>query len=258
MEQLTVSAVQAFLHWESPDINFEQLGKQLNNTITSTDLIVLPEMFTTGFSMNAAPVAETINGPAMQWMQAQAQRFEAVVTGSLIIEEGGRFFNRLIWMRPDGSFEQYDKRHLFTLAKEHETYTAGTERLIVDLKGWKVCPLICYDLRFPVWSRNSEAYDVLIYVANWPITRSHHWKTLLMARAIENQCYILGVNRVGEDEKGYVYSGDTCLIDYSGRLLYQVSDSPQVITTTIEKEPLRQFRQKLNFLPDQDSFTILP
>ena len=256
MENLRITAVQTHLHWEDVKANLNLIEKQLKQIAEPTDLIILPEMFTTGFSMNANPMAEAMDGETMQWMHQQAQQYQAVVTGSIIVVEEGSFYNRLIWMRPDGSFEHYDKRHLFSLAQEHETYTAGQHKLIVEIKGWKVCPLVCYDLRFPVWSRNVENYDLLIYVANWPVTRSHHWKTLLMARAIENQCYTVGVNRVGEDEKGFQYSGDSSLYDYSGKLLFQVTDFGQLISTTLDYDALHRFREKLNFLPDQDAFEI--
>ena len=221
-----------------------------------TDLIILPEMFTTGFSMNAEAVAEGMDGVTMNWLKEQANTLQSAITGSFIATENGQYYNRLIFMKPDGTYDQYDKRHLFTLAKEHQTYQVGTERAIVDWKGWKICPLICYDLRFPVWSRNTVDYDLLIYVANWPETRALHWKSLLRARAIENQCYTVGVNRVGVDEKGFVYSGDTSMIDYSGAIRYASANVEDVFTMNLSKSLQKAYRSKLDFLPDRDSYQI--
>lgn len=255
MSKLTISIIQSSLHWENIDANLNLFSEKLNQ-INRTDLIILPEMFTTGFSMNAEQLAESMDGKTMQWLSTQAANMQAVITGSFIAKENDHYYNRLIWMRPDGTFETYDKRHLFTLAKEHETYTQGTKKLIVEYKGWKICPLICYDLRFPAWSRNVEDYDLLFYMANWPKPRNHHWKTLLMARAIENQSYTVGVNCVGKDGKDFEYSGDSSVIDYTGNLLYQVSDAEDVFTITLDKSKQQAFREKLNFLPDRDSFEI--
>ncbi|MFT4663428.1 MAG: omega-amidase [Patescibacteria group bacterium] len=252
MQNLTITTVQADLIWENKKDNLEQFDLKLQSLQEKTDLIILPEMFTTGFSMNANAMAEPMEGPAIKWMAEKAKALGTVITGSLIIKEKDQFFNRLIWMSPDGSIQHYDKRHLFTLAKEHKTYTAGNKKLIISYKGWKICPLVCYDLRFPAWSRNQEDYDLLFYVANWPKPRAHHWKSLLMARAIENQSYVVGVNRVGVDEKNNSYTGDTSVIDYKGSLRYQVSESSDVFTTTLSYEEQKKFRAKLNFLPDRD------
>lgn len=257
MDALRVSLVQSILKWESKEANLSNFANKLAPLKNQTDLIILPEMFTTGFSMNAAKMAESPAGETLIWLKQQAKGLNAAITGSYIVEEEGKYYNRLVFVLPNGDFQTYDKRHLFTLAKEHHTYQAGTERLIVEWKGWKICPLVCYDLRFPVWSRNTEDYDLLIYVANWPETRSAHWKTLLNARAIENQCYTIGVNRVGEDDNGLVYSGDTSLIDYYGSIVHQCSKVESVFTTSLSKEALQHFRSKLNFLPDRDTFHIV-
>lgn len=257
MNTLRISLIQTSLHWEAIASNLADFSKKVESLRGKTDLIILPEMFTTGFSMNAEVLAEGMDGTTMSWLKSAAQESGAAITGSFIAGEDDRFFNRLIFMQPDGQYFKYDKRHLFTLANEQHTYQAGEERIIIEWKGWKICPLVCYDLRFPVWSRNTEDFDLLFYVANWPETRSMHWKSLLKARAIENQCYTIGVNRVGEDEKGLVYSGDSSLIDYYGTVLYSVSKVEDIFTAEISKSDLTHFRSKLDFLPDRDSFQIL-
>ena len=257
MDDLRVTLVQSELTWESISENLQAFTQRLSILKEKTDLVILPEMFTTGFSMNAAALAEAPQGRTLDWMREQARQIGAAVTGSIIVKDGEAYFNRLLFVLPEGDFFQYDKRHLFTLAEEHHTYQAGKDRLIVDWKGWKICPQICYDLRFPVWSRNTEGYDLLIYVANWPKTRAEHWKALLKARAIENQCYTVGVNRVGEDAKGLEYSGDTSLIDYYGTVIHQCSTVASIFTTALSKEKLLHYRSKLNFLPDRDSFEIM-
>ena len=258
MDDLTlrITTVQSALHWEDRGANLAMFSEKLAELAGRTDLVVLPEMFTTGFSMNAPSLAEPMDGPTMQWLDAQAKAVGAVITGSFIVVEHGRYYNRLVWMRPNGYFETYDKRHCFTLAGEHETYTAGNTKRIVELNGWKICLLICYDLRFPVWSRNTDGYDLLVFVANWPETRSHHWSQLLIARAIENQAYAIGVNRTGTDAKGHTYSGDTAVIDYSGRTQYRVSGTEAVFTVNLSLEGLRAYREKLPFLADRDNFKI--
>jgi predicted amidohydrolase len=256
MSSLTITTVQSTLFWENIDANLEMFDEKLSQFSQETDLIILPEMFTTGFSMETDRVSETMDGKAVKWMLKQAKTHNAVVMGSLIIREGDKCYNRLVAMSPNGEYKTYDKRHLFTLANEHKYFQIGKERLIFEYKGWKICPLICYDLRFPVWSRNTDNYDLLIYMANWPVTRSHHWKTLLTARAIENQAYCIGVNRVGQDKKDLYYSGDTSVIDYTGNVIYQVANAEDIFTTTLEKEKMDEFRKKLNFLPDRDRFEI--
>ena len=256
MQDLRISGIQSFLFWENIPNNLQQFSQKLQALKGQTDIIILAEMFTTGFSMHPAILAEDMQGSTMQWMTQQAAACQAVVTGSFIAKEKGLYYNRLIWMQPDGHFYTYDKRHLFTLANEHYHYTAGNKKLIVEWKGWKICPLICYDLRFPVWSRNVEEYDLLIYVANFPEKRSQAWKSLLIARAIENQTYTVGLNRVGEDGNGIYYSGDSMIIDYEGNLLHQGSHIESIFTTSLSFEKQQQFRQKLQFLADRDIFEI--
>ncbi|MBV6426495.1 MAG: Omega-amidase YafV [Haliscomenobacter sp.] len=258
MEPLRVTMVQTSLHWEDREANLEQFSGLLRGLEGQTDLVVLPEMFTTGFSMAPQKWAERMDGPAMAWISGQARRLGAVVTGSLVMEENGAFYNRLIWMRPDGAFETYDKRHLFSLAGEHLHYQGGTRRLAAEWKGWRICPLICYDLRFPVWSRNeaSSPYDLLIYVANFPARRRAAWKNLLVARAIENQAYVVGVNRIGSDGNGHEHSGDSSFIDYEGNLLFRLSHQQGVFTTPLDPLGLQEFRKKFPFLADQDKFSL--
>ena len=262
---MRLTIVQTALHWENAAANRAMLGEKLALVAGQTDLILLPEMFTTGFSMNAHALAEQMDGPTVDWMREQAARLEAALCGSFICLENNHFYNRLLFMRPNGQADWYDKRHLFSLAKEHETYTPGRERRIIEWLGWRICPLVCYDLRFPVWSRNRSGglsgntdspYDLLLYVANWPIRRSHHWRALLPARAIENQCYVAGVNITGTDGNGYEYAGDSSIVDYSGRNLCQISLQEGLFTTKLLLEDMRQFRQQLPFLADGDSFSL--
>ena len=249
---MNITLVQSALYWENIEKNLSSFEEKLNN-IRHTDLIILPEMFSTGFSMNASVVAENMDGTAVNWMRNTSAKKNCAITGSLIIREAEKFYNRLIFMRPDGSFEQYDKKHLFTMAKEEETYTAGTEKIIIDYMGWKICPLICYDLRFPIWNRNLEDYDLAIYVANWPDRRSYHWRSLLTARAIENQCYVAAVNRVGTDGKDLYYSGHSSLIDPAGEVIYQKADAEDIQQFDLNKEYLIEIRTKLPFLKDRDN-----
>lgn len=256
MNILRITTVQTFLHWEDKKANLRDLERKLLALQEPTDLIILPEMFTTGFSMQSKYLAESMSGETVHWLAKLAEKKAAVVTGSVIIAEEGQYYNRLIWMRPDGTFTYYDKRHLFALAGEDLHYSAGKTRLVTEWKGWKICPMICYDLRFPVWSRNTEDFDLLIYVANWPEKRSQHWKTLLLARAIENQCFVAGINRVGDDGNGFHHSGDSALIDYSGRLLLQIHEKEALTTLEISKEPMLYYRKQLPFLTDGDTFAM--
>ncbi|MCC9168785.1 amidohydrolase [Pontibacter harenae] len=254
---LRVTIVQTALHWQDAAQNRRMFSEKLSAAAPATDLIVLPEMFTTGFSMNAAELAEAPEGETLQWMQQTAQQHNAVVTGSVIVKEADNFYNRLLWVRPDGTFEKYDKRHLFRMAKEHHTYTAGKEKLLVELKGWQVCPLVCYDLRFPVWSRNkSNAYDLSIYVANWPKVRSIAWRSLLQARAIENVAYVIGVNRVGTDGNNHPYSGDSAIIHPKGHRLLDTVEQEGIHTLTLSKKELVEFREAFPAHLDADDFTI--
>jgi omega-amidase len=257
MQDLAITLVQTTLHWHDPAANRQMLAQKLAGLTEPTDLIVLPEMFTTGFSMDAPQLAEKPDGPTLDWLKGQAAKHKAVITGSLITEENGRYYNRLIWMRPDGSFEHYDKRHLFRMAGEDQVYTAGTSRLVVTLKGWRICPLICYDLRFPVWSRNTGPdYDLLLYVANWPAKRSLAWRTLLPARAIENLAYVVGVNRVGEDGKAIPYSGDSAVYQPTGEITWQQSHEEIIQTVKISHKTLTDYRQSFPAHLDADSFTL--
>ena len=254
---LKVSLLQSALVWQNPVQNRIDLEAKIKELPEDTDLIVLPEMFTSGFTMNPKLVAETMQGETVGWMQQQAAKNKAALVGSLVIEENGGFFNRLLFVCPSGEIEQYDKRHTFTLAGEHEIYQAGTRKLIVDYKGWKICPLICYDLRFPVWARNTEQYDVLIYVANWPKPRIYAWDTLLKARAIENMCYCIGVNRVGMDPNGHLYPGHTAIYNVLGEEITSIpADKEQQETITLEKEHIKYYRRKLRFLEDRDTFLL--
>jgi predicted amidohydrolase len=258
-QTLSVTLVQTTLIWESPAENRAQFAAKLAPLQGRTDLVVLPEMFTTGFSMRAAELAEPMSGPTVAWMQEQASKLGAVITGSFICIENGLFYNRLVWVQPDGVVQFYNKKHLFSLAAEHHTFTPGTEHLVVEWKGWRICPLVCYDLRFPVWSRNraDEPYDLLLYVANWPQTRSLHWRSLLLARAIENQAFVIGLNIVGTDGNQLVYSGDSGVIDFSGQHICQISHGEAVFTTELSLEKLPYYRQQLPFLKDGDTFRLI-
>ncbi len=257
MRDLSITLIQSTLHWQDPEANRKMFGEKIKSIEAPTDLVILPEMFTTGFTMNASQWAETMEGSTVSWMRRVAEEVDAVITGSLIVTEEGHYYNRLIWMRPDGTFDIYDKRHLFAMAGEHKHYTAGTERLIVELNGWKVCPMVCYDLRFPVWTRNENTYDLLIYMANWPDKRSYDWNTLLRARAIENQAYVAAVNRVGADDNGHLYNGDSCVLDPGWlQTIYQTSEVEDIATITLSGEHLQEVREKLPFLEDGDSFRI--
>ena len=252
MQNLQVTLIQSNIFWEKIDKNLAHFSQKINQVKGQTDLIILPEMFSTGFNMQPQRVAETMDGKTMEWLTHQASASDAVVTGSFIVEENGQYFNRLVWMQPDGIFYFYDKKHLFSLAKEDATYTAGTKRLIVEWKGWKICPLICYDLRFPVWSRNTVGYDLLIYIASWPTRRVDAWQSLLVGRAIENQSYTIGVNRVGEDANQLDYSGASSVIDFSGKKLYCLLEQEGIFTARLDYKKQQNFRKKLNFLEDQN------
>ena len=259
---LNITLVQANLHWQNIAANLQHFTT-LVAPVQQTDLIVLPEMFSTGFSMNAEAFAETMDGTAIQWMLQTARAKNCHLTGSLIITEDGQYFNRLVWATPDGKLYTYDKRHLFSLTDEPHVFTAGSKRLIVNINGWNICPMVCYDLRFPVWARNGinpdtglPYYDVLLYVANWPERRSHAWKSLLVARAIENQSYTIGVNRIGDDGTGMPHSGDTMAIDALGATLYHKAKTEDVYTVTLAYDALQQTRTQLPFLKDADSYEL--
>lgn len=255
--ELKLALVQANLVWESKKQNLQHL-RQLVLDNLGADVYILPEMFSTGFSMNAQALGEEETGPTVVWMHDLAKESQAVIVGSLIIKESGNYYNRLFWVQPDGKMHTYNKRHLFTLANEEKTYTAGTKKVIISYKGWRILPLVCYDLRFPVWSRNVDsAYDLLIYVANWPERRASHWQKLLPARAIENLSYVVGVNRVGEDGKQINHSGNSVVINPLGEQIAKLAEAEEgVILQTIYLHEVQETRQKFNFLNDADSFTV--
>lgn len=262
MSKLTFTLIQANLHWEDNKANLEMFEEKINQIKEKTQVIVLPEMFSTGFSMKPEPLAETMTGDTVAWMKKTAAEKKVIVTGSMIVEEEGHYYNRMLWVLPNGQYGQYDKRHLFAFAGEDEHYTGGSQRLIASVNGWKVNLLVCYDLRFPAWARQrfdeqqNFEYDVLIYVANWPERRSTAWKTLLQARAIENQCYVIGVNRVGTDGKDIYHSGDSMVVDPLGEVLYHKAHEEDVFTITLDKEHLQQVREKFPFWKDADRFEI--
>jgi omega-amidase len=282
MRDLKITIIQSSLHWENIDANLKMFAEKISSIKEETDLVVLPEMFSTGFTMNNKALAETMTGKTVEWMKKIAREKNCVVTGSAIIEEKGKYFNRLIWMRPNGSFETYDKRHLFRYAKEQNHYTAGNKKLIVDLNGWKICPLVCYDLRFPVWSRNCHplcispqggdkyaqspspwgkdgmgCYDLLLFVANWPERRNHPWKTLLMARAMENQAYVVGLNRIGNDGNNVYHSGDSAVVNFKGEIISKTKASEESIeTVTLSKTDLDDWRKNFPAWMDADNFEI--
>jgi predicted amidohydrolase len=261
MSALTITTIQTHLHWENKRANLEMLEKKINSIQEKTELVVLPEMFSTGFSMRAGELAETMEGETVQWMKQVAASKKIILTGSIMAEENGKYYNRLIWMLPNGQYGIYDKRHCFAYAGEDKYFTPGTKRLIASVNGWKINLLICYDLRFPVWARQAPdkghtEYDVLIYVANWPERRIQAWKTLLAARAIENQSFVVGVNRTGDDGNGIHYTGESMIIDPMGEPLYHKKDVEDIFTITLDKEDLQSVRDKLPFLRDADSFEI--
>ncbi|MCG3167927.1 MAG: Omega-amidase YafV [Bacteroidia bacterium] len=272
MEDLKITLVQTQLHWESVEKNISMFDELLNAVKEQTDLIVLPEMFSTGFTMNTA-VAETMQGKSIIWLKEKAKEKNCVITGSLMIKENGKNYNRLIWMQPDGSFETYNKRHLFRMANEQNHFTAGDKKLITTLKGWKICPLICYDLRFPVWSRNkvkskikseksevehnSLEYDLLLYVANWPARRSLAWNMLIPARAVENQSYVVAVNRIGGDGHDVDYSGDSAVYNPLGEKLSSIKPNENTHETiTLSRKFLQDYRDKFPAAMDADDFEL--
>lgn len=270
MSTLTISIIQTNLYWQNKEANLAMLNEKICAIPKGTEIVVMPEMFSTGFSMDVENLAEPMDGPTITWMRTVAVKNRVVLTGSLIIKETNKFYNRLIWMLPTGQLGYYDKRHLFGYAGEDKSFTAGTKKFIASVKGWKINLQICYDLRFPVWARqtlfpskNSElqmpepGYDILINVANWPQRRSNAWKTLLTARAIENQCFVVGVNRVGEDGFGNAHQGDSMIINALGEILYEQSNQEDVFTISLKKEELEKQRKEFPFLNDADNFQII-
>jgi predicted amidohydrolase len=253
MQDLNVALIQAQLHWENIEANLEMFDAQIEAMAGPCDLIVLPEMFSTGFSMSAERLAEPMSGKAVAWMQAKARSLSSVVTGSLIISQSGNYYNRLVWARPDGSLATYDKKHLFRYAGEEKVYTAGGDRITMKLKGWRVRPFICYDLRFPIWCRNLDlAYDLALFVANWPAGRSAHWRKLLVARAIENQSYVVGVNRVGIDGKGHAYDGASAIINPLGETVFEAADQAIIQSAALSRQQLTDYRRKFPAWKDAD------
>lgn len=253
---MKITLIQAPLLWENPTQNRNYFEGKINSITETIDLIVLPEMFTSGFTMNPKAVAESMQGETVSWLQALAKAKNAAITGSLVIQEKGNFYNRLVFVFPSGEIKTYDKKHLFTLAGEDKAYTSGTQKLIIEYQGFKICPLICYDLRFPVFARNTEDYDLLIYVANWPKPRINAWDALLKARAIENLCYTIGVNRIGDDPNQHHYPGHSQAIDFLGNYLIAPQENEGVFITTLNKNSLVATRQKFGFLNDRDAFML--
>jgi omega-amidase len=257
-EQLHITLIQPDIVWENKEANLQQYEKMIAGISGSKHVVALPEMFSTGFSMAPERLAETMDGNSVKWMAAMAAKHRCILTGSLIIEEDGKYYNRMLWVQPDGKIGIYDKRHLFGYADEDKHYTPGSKRLIVSVNGWCINLMVCYDLRFPVWARNQgDEYDVLLYVANWPEPRSLAWRALLQARAIENQCYVVGVNRVGKDGKDFNYLGESSVFGPLGEQLWQKAGEPACHTVTLEKEVLQKVRAKLPFLDDADKFLLL-
>jgi len=257
MRDLNITLVQTRLHWEDAAANLALFDDWIDGIGKSTDLLVLPEMFTTGFTMNAGPNSQSMEGSSVKWMRDKAAEKRVDIAGSLIIEENGAFYNRLIWCKPDGTLHSYDKKHRFRFAGEHRFYAAGNSLLTVRLNGWRIRPFVCYDLRFPVWTRNAEpGYDVALFVANWPQKRVRHWKQLLPARAIENQSYVIGVNRIGEDGNGISYSGDSTVIDPTGEIVFHGEDKSCAQTVRLPYAPLETYRKEFPAWKDADNFTL--
>lgn len=256
MRDLTVTLIQTSLDWQDAAANRARFGRLIAGIDGPTDLIVLPEMFTTGFTMDSADHAETMHGDTLAWMSRTARESGATVCGSLIIADDDRYTNRLVWMPPDAPPAVYDKRHLFRMAGEHEHFTPGRSRLITRLGDWRVCPLVCYDLRFPVFSRGIDEFDLLLYVANWPASRRSAWRTLLPARAVENLCYAAGVNRIGTDGNSVAYAGDSLLVDYLGKTAVDCDDREQVVTTRLDAAALLRYRKKFPAHLDADRFRV--
>jgi predicted amidohydrolase len=267
MEKLTFTTIQTDLHWENKKANLDMLEKKILGIAEKTNIVLLPEMFSTGFSMQPEILAETMEGETVAWMKHIAKQKNIILAGSMIASDGEDYFNRFIWMQPDGKFGFYDKRHCFALAGEDQHYASGNKRTIASVGGWKINLQICYDLRFPVWSRQQPKadeqnefmpeYDVLVYVANWPERRNHAWKTLLQARAIENQCFVIGVNRVGNDGNNIYHSGDSMVVNPMGEILYHKAHEEDIHTITLEKSKLEEVRNNLPFWRDADGFIVV-
>lgn len=256
-DTLKIALVQTSLIWEDPQANRNLLEEKIRR-ISKADIVVLPEMFTTGFTMQPSVVAESMQGETINWLLKLSEELQIAICGSLIIKDNENYYNRFVFVEPTGQITHYDKRHTFTLAGEDKVYQRGTEKVIINYKGWKICPLICYDLRFPVWARNTENYDVLLYVANWPKPRVNAWDALLKARAIENMSYCVGVNRVGTDANALEYSGHSAVYDSLGATLVDFEDSEDAIKIVeLHKDHLSETRNKLRFLNDKDNFNLV-
>lgn len=257
MQDLTVTLIQTELVWENIAANLAALDREIDAVSEKTDIIVLPETFTTGFTVNVGKMAESMSGSAVSWIIKKSRRKNVHILGSVIIEEDGKYFNRLLWAKPDGELATYDKKHLFRMAGEHKVFSPGNRHLTVEVKGWKLRTFICYDLRFPIWDRNiGNEYDVAVYIANWPGRRAHHWKLLLAARALENQSYVIGVNRVGKDGNGLAYSGDSSIIDPQGNILFQQADVPCTHTAKLSYDRIREYRETFAVWRDADGDAV--
>lgn len=262
-DDLRVTLVQADTVWHDAAANRARHTEMMERAHAAApgDLYVLPETFSTGFSNEAVTTAESMDGETVAWLRKTARALDAAVTGSVQIRDGAGVYNRLLWSTPDGGIQWYDKRHLFSMAREHERYAAGRARLVVEWRGWRICPLVCYDLRFPVFARNravhgAPEYDALLYVANWPTPRHHAWRTLLRARAIENLCYVAGVNRAGVDGNGHAYAGGSAVIDFLGEELVECDAAAQVASATLSRDALREHRERFPAHLDADTFTL--
>jgi omega-amidase len=262
MKNLNLALIQHDIMWEEAAINLKRVEEKFRSLQEPCDLVILPEMFTTGFTMNVEKCAEPVDGESVNWMKTQASKLECVIAGSQLVREKGKYFNRFYWVQPDGHLESYDKRHLFTMAREHQVMTPGQSQKIVEINGWKVNLQICYDLRFPVWSRNAYsnntyAYDLIVYVANWPEVRSAAYKALLPARAIENQCYVVWVNRVGKDGNGIYHTGDSMVVGPTGEVVAMCkTGEEEVLKVVLSAQSLHAFRERFSFAPDWDRFTF--
>ncbi len=254
-ENITIAVVQTQLYWEDVEANLAMFSEILAKAETA-HLYILPEMFTTGFSMQPAKYAQKSYTKGIAWLKETAKHKQAALVGSIMVVEGTQYYNRLFFVTPAQEVFTYDKKHLFSLGKEQQHYTAGNKRLIVNYLGWKICPLICYDLRFPVWSRNTTDYDLLLYVANWPQKRIHHWRSLLIARAIENQCYVAGCNRIGNDANAVAHNGNSCIVEYSGEVLQEKIETVTILYQKLSKTSLLRYKNAFSFLKDRDNFSF--
>jgi len=255
--KIKVTLIQPVIEWENIQSNLEHLDHMLKAILGKTDLILLPELFSTGFTMNTSVLSENMEGNTTLWMLKQATFLKAVIAGSIIIKENQSLYNRLIWTYPDGKIQYYDKRHLFRMGRENAYYSPGRKKTVMNISEWRILPLICYDLRFPVWSRNTGIYDLLIYIANWPAGRREVWKTLLRARAIENQCFVIGVNRVGMDGNKLEYAGDSMVVDYKGNVIFEMEPHTESqLTCELDLMELKDFREKFPVHLDADEFSL--